>query len=92
MNYGVSIPAIKDFNGLSTDSVFVDQINNPIVHARGHTRPISNTNYTPPYQAPNLLLPADGAPFTLTNDTITLQWASIGTLRDNKSYQITVEE
>jgi hypothetical protein len=39
-----------------------------------------------------LLLPADGAPFTLANDTITLQWASIGTLRDNENYQVTVED
>jgi hypothetical protein len=46
----------------------------------------------PPYQAPNLLLPADGAPFSVSNDTITLQWASIGTLRENESYQVTIED
>jgi hypothetical protein len=46
----------------------------------------------PPYAAPNLLLPANGAPFTLANDSITLQWASIGALRENEAYQVTVED
>ncbi|MEW5827367.1 MAG: hypothetical protein AB1846_00640, partial [Chloroflexota bacterium] len=39
-----------------------------------------------------LLLPADGAAFTLAQDTITLQWASIGTLRDNEAYKVVVED
>jgi hypothetical protein len=39
-----------------------------------------------------LLLPTDGASFTLANDNITLQWASIGTLRDNESYVIVIED
>jgi hypothetical protein len=28
----------------------------------------------------------------LANDVVTLQWASIGTLRDNEKYQVTVED
>jgi hypothetical protein len=39
-----------------------------------------------------LLLPANGAPFTLSDDTITLQWASVGTLRENERYQVTIED
>jgi hypothetical protein len=39
-----------------------------------------------------LLLPADGAAFTLANDVVTLQWASVGTLRDAEAYQVTVED
>jgi LysM repeat protein len=93
INYGVSMQAIKDFNGLSTDSVFVDQILKIPLCMRAATPGPSPTPTTPPpYQAPNLLLPADGAPFTYANDTITLQWASIGTLRENETYQITVED
>jgi hypothetical protein len=37
-------------------------------------------------------MPADGAGFTLADDTVTLQWASVGALRDNERYQITVED
>ncbi len=46
----------------------------------------------PPYAAPNLLLPANGAAFTIADDTITLQWASVGSLLDNESYRVTVED
>jgi LysM repeat protein len=92
-NYGVSMQAIKDFNGLSTDSVFIDQkISIPLCMRAATPGPSPTPTIPPPYQAPNLLLPADGAPFTLANDAITLQWASIGTLRENESYQVTIED
>jgi hypothetical protein len=38
------------------------------------------------------LLPADGASFTLATDSITLQWASIGTLRENEKYMVVIED
>jgi hypothetical protein len=40
----------------------------------------------------NLLLPADGAVFTNANETITLQWASAGTLRENEAYAVFVQD
>ncbi len=93
LNYGVSMQAIKDFNGLSTDGVFIDQkLAIPLCMRAATPGPSPTPTIPPPYQAPNLLLPADGAPFTLSNDTVTLQWASIGTLRDNESYEVTVED
>jgi LysM repeat protein len=92
-NYGVSMQAIKDFNGLSTDSVFLDQnIKVPLCMRAATPGPSPTPTIPPPYQAPNLLLPADGAPFTLSNDAIALQWASVGTLRENESYQVSVED
>ena len=93
INYNVSMQSIKDFNGLSTDSVFVDQtLKIPLCMRAATPGPSPTPTNPPPYQAPNLLLPADGAPFTVANDTVTLQWASIGTLRENESYQVTVED
>ena len=93
INYGVKMQAIKDFNGLSTDSVFIDQkLSIPLCMRDATPGPSPTPTIPPPYQAPNLLLPADGAPFTLSNNTITLQWASIGTLRENESYQVTIED
>jgi LysM repeat protein len=92
-NYAVSMQAIKDWNGLSTDNVF---IGNPLIIPlcmRSATPGPSPTPTTPPpYPAPNLLLPADGAPFTLAADSITLQWASVGAFRDNERYQVSVED
>jgi hypothetical protein len=35
-------------------------------------------------------LPVDGAPFDSSSDTITLQWSSVGTLRGNEYYQVTI--
>jgi LysM repeat protein/ribosomal protein L40E len=93
LNYGVSMADIKDFNGLSTDNVFVGQILKiPLCRRAATPGATSTATIPPPYPAPNLLLPADGAAFTLANDVVTLQWASVGTLRPGESYQVTVED
>lgn len=92
-NYNVPQDAIKFYNGLSTDNVFVGvPIIIPLCERFATPGPTPTPTLPPPYQAPNLLLPADGAAFTLANDVVTLQWASIGTLRDNEAYQITIED
>jgi LysM repeat protein len=93
LNYAVPMQAIKEFNGLTTDNVFVGaSINIPLCMRAATPGPTPTATIPPPYPAPNLLLPADGAAFTLANDVVTLQWASVGTLRDAEAYQITVED
>jgi LysM repeat protein len=92
-NYNVPIPAIKEFNGLSTDSVFIGtDLIIPLCMRAATPGPTPTPTIPPPYPAPNLLLPANGAGFSLANDTVTLQWASVGTLRENEAYQVTVED
>jgi len=92
-NYNVPQDAIKFYNGLSTDSVFIGQnLLIPLCERFATPGPTPTATLPPPYQAPNLLLPADGAAFTLANDVVTLQWASIGTLRDDEAYQVTIED
>lgn len=94
LNYAVSMDAIKQFNGLTTDNVFLGQIILiPLCErAPDPNKPTPTATLPPPYPAPNLLLPADGAAFTLANDVVTLQWASVGVLRDGEAYQIVVED
>jgi len=93
LNYAVPMQAIKDFNGLPTDNVFVGQsLTIPLCARAATPGPTPTATIPPPYPAPNLLLPSDGAAFTLANDVVTLQWASIGTLRDNEAYQVIVED
>jgi LysM repeat protein/ribosomal protein L40E len=88
-NYGVSMQSIKDWNGLSTDNVFTDtQLTIPLCMRAATPGPSPTPTIPPPYPAPNLLLPADGETFTLSTDTVTLQWASVGTLRENERYQV----
>jgi LysM repeat protein/ribosomal protein L40E len=94
LNYAVPMAEIKEFNGLTTDNVFLgQQLLVPLCkRAADPNKPTPTATIPPPYPAPNLLLPADGAAFTLANDVVTLQWASVGTLRDAEAYQITVED
>jgi LysM repeat protein/ribosomal protein L40E len=92
-NYAVPADAIKAFNGKTTDNVFIgENLLVPLCMRAATPGPTPTATIPPPYPAPNLLLPADGAAFTLANDVVTLQWASVGTLRDGEAYQITVED
>lgn len=93
-NYAVPMSAIKEFNGLTTDNVFLGQtILIPLcARAPDPNQPTLTPTLPPPYPAPNLLLPADGAAFTLANDVVTLQWASVGVLRDGEAYQVIIED
>ena len=92
-NYNVPADAIKFYNGLSSDNVFIGTtLSIPLCERFATPGPTSTATLPPPYQAANLLLPADGAAFTLANDVVTLQWASIGTLRENEAYQVTIED
>ena len=92
INYGISIQAIKDWNGLSTDTAILDsQLTIPLCMRAATPGPSPTPTTPPPYAAPNLLLPADGETFTLADDSVTLQWASVGALRDNERYQVIIE-
>jgi LysM repeat protein len=44
----------------------------------------------PPYAAPQLLSPADGAAFVTSDENITLQWATVDILREDEVYFVTV--
>lgn len=92
-NYAVPSEAIKEWNGLTTDNVFIGTtINVPLCKRAATPGPTPTATIPPPYPAPNLLLPGDGAAFSLANDVVTLQWASVGTLRTGEAYQIIVED
>ena len=88
---GVPIDAIIEWGHLTTDSVFVGQhITIPFCMQTFVGGVTVTPTLAPPYPAAELLLPADGAPFDSSNDTISLQWSSVGTLRNNEYYQVTV--
>ncbi len=92
-NYGVSIESIKRWNGLVLDQVNQGQVLVIPLCERGLESPGGLTptpTIPPPYAAPSLLKPNDGAPFIATDDTVILQWASVGTLRENEYYQVSI--
>jgi len=92
-NYGVSSEAIKKWNGLAGDVVFEGTtLMIPLCELPPTAGPTPTLTPPPPYPAPNLLLPANGAPFTLADDSITLQWASVGQLRQEEAYMISIRD
>jgi hypothetical protein len=64
----------------------------PLCMRNGTPGPTPTATLPPPYPAVPLLLPPDGAPFTLVDEAITLQWASVGALRANEAYAVTIED
>ena len=92
-NYAVSMDAIKIHNGLTSDIVYAGlPLIIPLCERLPTAGPTPTATNPPDYTPPNLLLPADGAAFTAANDTITLQWAAVGTLRQNEAYRVTIED
>lgn len=93
LNYNISIESIKNFNGLTSDILFEGLfLNLPLCERLPTQGPTPTATLPPPYPAASLLLPVDGTVFTSINDVITLQWASVGTLRENEAYAVTVED
>lgn len=91
VNYAVSITSLKAYNGLVNDTVRSGQIIViPLCERAATPGPSPTPTPPPPYAEANLLLPPDGAPFNLADDSITLQWASVGTLRNNEAYAINI--
>ncbi len=92
-NYNISIESIKTYNALTSDTVFVGlRLNLPLCERRPTAGPTPTATLPPPYGPASLLLPVDGEVFENLEDVITLQWSSVGTLRENEVYAITVED
>ncbi len=92
-NYNVSMDAIKEYNGMLSDTVYEGMLLKiPLCKRNPTPGPTPTATPPPPYAAANLLLPAEGAVFMSPSDTIALQWSSVGTLRDNESYIVSVED
>lgn len=92
-NYNVNLRAIMDFNGMTAETVFLGQVLIiPLCERNPTPGPSPTPTLPPPYPAANLLLPQDGAAFSLADDSVTLQWAAVGELRENEFYQVTIED
>ncbi|NSW51411.1 MAG: LysM peptidoglycan-binding domain-containing protein [Anaerolineae bacterium] len=89
--YDVSMDTIRSYNELTSDTVFEGQrLKIPLCERLPTPGPTPTPTLPPPYYAPALLLPSDGAAFMKMTDTITLQWESVGTLRAGEAYAISV--
>jgi LysM repeat protein len=93
-NYNVPMEAIKEWNASINGDVVYSGLSLliPLCRRNPTEGPSPTPTTPPPYPAPNLLTPRDGTVFALADDQIALQWAAVGTLRDNEAYQITIED
>jgi LysM repeat protein len=90
-SFNVPMAVVQEYNGLSSETVFSGMnLIIPLCERFPTPGPTPTATLPPPYAAPNLLLPPDGARFIESGDIVTLQWASIGTLLDNEAYEITI--
>jgi LysM repeat protein len=91
--YNVSMDAIRQYNAMTKDVVYEGMyLTIPLCERKPTAGPSPTPTTPPPYPAPNLLLPIDGSPFSLSNDAITVQWAAVGELRSNELYAVTIED
>lgn len=91
INYNISVNTIKSFNNLTSDNVMVGMLLQlPLCERMPTAGPTPTPTLLPPYGAASLLLPMDGIVYTNLADVITLQWSSVGSLKENERYAVTV--
>jgi LysM repeat protein len=91
LNYNVDEDSIKSYNGMVSNTVYEGlTLIIPLCERAATPGPSPTPTPPPPYPAPNLLLPADGAVFSLSDNQVTLQWSSVGLINTNEAYRITV--
>jgi LysM repeat protein len=91
LNYNVPEEAIKSYNGMVSNTVYEGlTLIIPLCERAATPGPSPTPTPPPPYPAPNLLLPPDGAVFSLNDNQVTVQWSSVGLINTNEAYQVTV--
>ena len=97
--HGVSVELIREANPdqlpVGSDSIFVGQslvvpLGTPVPTITPTVDPLATPTPAPPYGAPPLLSPPDGAIFVSIDSPIVLQWASVDVLREDEWYEVTL--
>ena len=94
-DYGVSFSVMADVNGkLPPDYAITigETLSIPVDMPIPTAGPTPTETSLPPYAAPQLLNPSDGAAISSIEQTVSLQWTSIATLRENEVYLVSVED
>ena len=93
--YGVSEERIREANSLEAevqpkpgDQLMIPFNPTPTLTATATSTPTATPG--PPYAAPQLLYPLDGAVFEGRDTVVLLQWASVGILQENEWYALQV--
>ena len=91
VSYEVPVEYIMEWSGKSVDTAYYGEtLTIPLCLRSSVAGATVTPSPAPDYPAPELLRPRNGEAFTLENDTVSLQWAAVGELRDNEFYLVTV--
>lgn len=96
-DYDTTVETIMAANNLdSPDLIYVGQqllvpLLPPTSTPTPYPSPTPSSTPGPPYSAPTLLSPADGALFEEEGAAIVLTWASVGILRQDQAYLVELE-
>lgn len=97
IEYDTTVDAILDANDLdSPDLIFEGQqlivpLMPPTATPTLTPAPTPSSTPGPPYDAPHLLSPSDGALYQGEDALIMLTWTSVGILREDQAYLVEVE-
>ena len=97
--YGISVALIRTANELpaNDDTIRPNQslvipIGTPVPSPTPTVDPNATPTPVPPYMAPPLLSPPDGATIVGNDEPILLQWASVSVLRDDEWYELELSQ
>lgn len=92
-SYNVPMEEIRAFNGMTNDILRQGEtVKVPLCNRKAFNAPTPTPTNRPPYAAPSLLLPASGAAFGSSADSVALQWSAVADLRNNELYRVTVQD
>ena len=94
-DYGVNFSVMAEVNGkLPPDYAITigETLSIPMDMPVPTAGPTPTETSLPPYAAPRLLNPPDGAAISSIDQTVSLQWTSVATLRENEVYLVSVED
>jgi len=93
LNYNVSMQDIQTFNNLTDTIIRQGQtLIIPLCDRLPTPGPTLTPTPLPPYPAPNLLLPRSGAAFSASDESVTLQWAAVASLRTGEVYRVKIQD
>ena len=93
--FGVSFRVMAEVNGkLPPDYAITigETLSIPVDMPMPTAGPTPTETSLPPYPAPRLLNPLDGAAISSIEQTVSLQWTSVAALRENEIYLVSVED
>ncbi len=93
--FNVDVKVLAKENGLPESGQGLrtgQKISIPLFAPRATTGPTPTATSLPPYPAPSLLNPPNGAAISAAEQNVILQWAAVDVLKQGEAYMVTLED